>query len=327
MWTSSRHKAQRKYSCERSSAGRGNAMLAPAALLCAAMLLLASCARTSQKPIEVSHADEVERWKAERLASLKSEDGWLTLVGLFWLNEGANKFGSDPTLDINLPAGKSPPFAGTLWLQDGKVRLEARPGVEITHDGEAVSTLDMKSDEAGKPTVLSLGVLSLQVIKRGDKLGLRVKDKENPARSSFRGLEYYPLSDKWRVVGRFEQYDPPKSLPVTNVLGMEEGTPSPGALIFDVDGKTYRLDAITEQGEEQLFIIFADATSGNETYGAGRYLYVNPPDAEGRVVIDFNKSYSPPCAFTNYATCPLPPFQNRLPIAVEAGEKFAAHKS
>jgi uncharacterized protein (DUF1684 family) len=106
---------------------------------------------------------------------------------------------------------------------------------------------------------------------------------------------------------------------------MEEGTPSPGALVFDVDGKTYRLDALTEQGEEKLFIIFADATSGRETYGAGRYLYADPPDAEGRIVVDFNKAYSPPCAFTNFATCPLPPFQNRLPIAVEAGEKFAGH--
>ena len=293
--------------------------------LCAALLMVASCARTSQKAVEVSHAEDVERWKAERLASLKSEDGWLSLVGLYWLKEGENKLGSDPAGELALPAGKAPPLAGSLWLRDGAVRLEVRPGVEITHEGKPVSTLDLQSDEDGKPTVLALGSLRFNVIKRGDRLGLRVKDRENPARANFKGLEYYPLADKWRVVARFERFDPPKSLPITNVLGMEEGTPSPGALVFDVDGKTYRLDALSEKGEEQLFIIFADATSGRETYGAGRYLYVDPPDAQGHIVVDFNKAYSPPCAFTNYATCPLPPFQNRLPVAVEAGEKFAGH--
>jgi len=293
--------------------------------LCAALLLLASCARTPQKAVAVSHAQEVERWKAERLASLKSEDGWLSLVGLYWLKEGENKFGSDTSAEVALPAGKSPPLAGSLWLRDGAVRLEVRPGVEITHEGKTVSTLDLRSDADGKPTVLGLGTLRFNVIKRGDKLGLRVKDRESPARADFRGLEYYPLSDKWRVAARFERFDPPKSLPITNVLGMEEGTPSPGAVIFDVDGKSYRLDALSEKGEEKLFIIFADTTSGRETYGAGRYLYADPPDAEGRIVVDFNKAYSPPCAFTNYATCPLPPFQNRLPIAVEAGERFAGH--
>ena len=293
--------------------------------LCAALLLLASCARAPERAAQVSHAEDVERWKAERLASLKGEDGWLSLVGLYWLKEGENKFGSDRAADIALPAGKAPLLAGSLRLHDGAVRLEARPGVEITHEGKAVSTLDLQSDEDGKPTILALGTLRFNVIKRGDRLGLRVKDRESPARADFRGLEYYALSDKWRVAARFERFDPPKSVPITNVLGMEEGTPSPGALVFDVEGKTYRLDALSEKGEEKLFIIFADATSGRETYGAGRYLYVDPPDAEGRIVVDFNKAYSPPCAFTNYATCPLPPFQNRLPIAVEAGEKFAGH--
>ena len=127
------------------------------AMLCAALLLLASCARTPQKAVEVSHAEEVERWKAERLASLKSEEGWLSLVGLYWLKEGENRFGSDPSTDIPLPAGKAPSIAGSLWLRDGAVRLDVRPGVEITHDGKAVSTLELQSDEDGKPTVLALG--------------------------------------------------------------------------------------------------------------------------------------------------------------------------
>ena len=297
--------------------------------LCTA-LLFNSCARAPRKVEEDarakgagSHAEEIERWRSERLANLKSEDGWLTLVGLFWLKEGENKLGSDPASDVALPAGKSPSLAGIISLNNGTVKLDARPGSGITSDGKPVSTLELKSDENGSPTLLKLGTLSFHVIKRGERLGVRVKDSASPERANFRGLEYYPVSDKWRVVARFERFDPPKSIPITNVLGMEEDDPSPGALVFDVDGKTYRLDALTE--EDKLFIIFADTTSGKETYGAGRYLYADQPDAEGRVVVDFNKAYSPPCAFTHFATCPLPPSQNKLPIAVEAGEKFAGH--
>jgi uncharacterized protein len=291
--------------------------------LATALALFSSCSRESQKVAVVSHAEEIERWKAERLSNLKSEDGWLTLVGLFWLKEGENKFGSDPTGDIALPAGKSPPVAGSLWLNGGAVKLDARPDAGITNEGKPVTTLELKSDADGSPTVLKLGTLSFHVIKRGDRIGLRVKDSESPARANFSGLEYFPLSDKWRVVARFERFDPPKTIPIMNVLGMAEDDPSPGAVVFDVDGKTYRLDALTE--EDKLFLIFADATSGRETYGAGRYLYADPPDKEGRVVVDFNKAYSPPCAFTSFATCPLPPSQNRLPVAVEAGEKYVGH--
>jgi uncharacterized protein (DUF1684 family) len=293
--------------------------------VCAALLLSISCARPSTKADGGSYEKEIEQWRAERLSSLKSDDGWLTLVGLFWLKEGGNKFGSDPSGDIVLPAGKAPASAGSLWLKDGAVRLEARQGVEITHEGKPVSTLDLRSDDDEKPTVLSLGTLSFHVIKRGDRFGLRVKDRENPARLNFGGLQYFPLNDKWRVAARFERFDPPKSISITNVLGMEEQDPSPGTIVFEVGGQTYRLDALSEKGEEKLFIIFADATSGKETYGAGRYLYADPPDASGKLIVDFNKAYSPPCAFTSYATCPLPPFQNRLPVSVDAGEKYAGH--
>ena len=173
--------------------------------------------------------------------------------------------------------------------------------------------------------MLRLGSLSLQVIKRGDRLGLRVKDKENPDRLNFRGIESYPADLKWRVEARLEAYNPPKAMPIMNVLGLESDEPSPGAVVFQVDGQTYRLDAISEKGEPKLFMIFADKTSGKETYGAGRYLYIDPPDSSGRMIIDFNKAYSPPCAFTNYATCPLPPKQNRLSLSIEAGEKYSEH--
>jgi uncharacterized protein (DUF1684 family) len=269
---------------------------------------------------------EIEAWRNRRLMRLTSEDGWLTLVGLFWLKEGENTLGSDPSNNIVLSQGKAPRFIGSLWLDRGEVRLEARPDAGVTQTGKPISTLTLRSDADEEPTVVTLGTLSFQIIKRGDRLGLRVKDKENPTRLRFAGLDYYPVNPKWRVEARFEPYNPPKTLPIVNILGMVENEVSPGAFAFEVEGKTYRLDAVLEKGSEELFIIFADQTNGKETYGGGRFLYAAPPHAGGRVVVDFNKAYNPPCALTSYTTCPLPPPQNRLPFRVEAGEKVYAGK-
>ena len=269
-----------------------------------------------------AHKSEIQKWQSDRLASLTKDDGWLTLVGLFWLNEGENKFGSQPANPIALPRDKAPRLAGSLWLEQGHVRLAARPGVEITAGGEPVTALDLKDDnDDSGPTILKLGSLLINIVKRGDRIGVRVKDTESRTRREFKGLEYYPIDPKWRLEARFEPYQPPKMIPITNVLSMTADETSPGALAFEFDGKTYRIDPILEKGETDLFLMIADETTGRETYGAGRYLYVSPPDASGKVVIDFNKAYSPPCAFTNFATCPLPPRQNHLPFRIEAGEK------
>ena len=268
-----------------------------------------------------SYSKALEKWRADRLEEINGEDGWTTLVGLFWLNEGQNKFGSDPSNEIVLPRTSAPKVAGLMRLNHGVVTLEAKPGAGITNDGNAVSALVLQSDDDGKPTILKLGSLKLFVIKRGDKLGLRVKDKRNPARSRFAGLDYFPVDLKWRLKARFEPYDPPKITPIVNVLGMVDNMTSPGVLVFEVNGKSYRLDPVLEKGSKQLFIIFGDKTTGKETYGAGRYLYADPAGDDGKVVLDFNKAYNPPCAFTEFATCPLPPRQNRLAIRVEAGEK------
>ena len=200
--------------------------------------------------------------------------------------------------------------------------MTAHPAVEITAAGVPVTSLDLKDDTEDRgPTILKFGTLLLNVIKRGDRVGVRVKDSDSRTRREFKGLEYYPIDPKWRIEARFEPYQPPKIIPITNVLSMTDDETSPGALVFEVGGTTYRVDPILEKGETDLFVIIADGTTGKETYGAGRYLYVSPPDKSGKVVIDFNKAYSPPCAFTNYATCPLPPPQNRLPFRIEAGEK------
>jgi uncharacterized protein (DUF1684 family) len=291
--------------------------------LCASLLVLSACARAPQQLDQQAYAKEIDEWRAKRLASLTSESGWLTLVGLFWLKEGKNSFGSDAGNDIVAP--KVPPRAGDFVLANGAVTFQTAHPNLFTVDGAPVSSVELKTDFDEKPTIVRFGSLSFQIIKREDRLGVRVKDRDNPDRANFRGLEYFPLNSKWRIEARFEPYNPPKPVPILNVLNMETDEPSPGAVAFEVDGKTYRLDAITEKGNPQLFMIFADDTRGTETYGAGRYLYVDQPDANNRLVIDFNQAFNPPCAFTNFATCPLPPKQNILTLAIEAGEKFKGH--
>jgi uncharacterized protein len=272
-------------------------------------------------PNQSSYDEEIGKWRKARAEEVTGEGGWLSLVGLFWLDAGRNRFGSDPSNEIVLPKNKSPKLAGTLWLDDGQVRLEVQPGVVITSEGKSVTALALRPDAGGNPTRLNFGTMSFHVIKRGERLGLRVRDKQNPARFRFAGIKYFPLNPKWRIEARFQPYDPPKQIPIANVLGMIDDQTSPGALVFEVDGKTYSLDAIQEKGSDKLFIIFADKTNRRETYGAGRYLYTLTPDAGGKVILDFNKSENPPCAFTSFATCPLPPRQNRLPFPVEAGER------
>lgn len=267
-----------------------------------------------------SYDEEIIAWRKSRVQDLTGEDGWLSLAGLYWLHSGKNAIGCGASRDIVLPAGKAPDYAGSIIVTGARVTLEAAPGAGITSDGKAVAALELQSDSAGKPTVLKLGSLSFHVIKRGDRLGLRVRDRDNPDRVSFKGIEYYPIDAGWRFEGTFVPYNPPKSIPITNILGMVEDQKSPGAVSFQVGGAAYQLDVVIEQGSKELFIMFADKTTGAETYGSGRYLYA-PMPADGKTVIDFNKAYNPPCAFTRFATCPLPPRQNRLPIAIQAGEK------
>ncbi|HLN81111.1 MAG TPA: DUF1684 domain-containing protein [Thermoanaerobaculia bacterium] len=268
---------------------------------------------------------EIEKWRADRVGRLTADDGWLSVVGLSWLEEGENSLGSAPSNRIVLPAGSAPERLGTVRLASGKAMLTVGPGATVTHDGKPVKTIDLASDADGEPTVLRHGTLTFYVIRRGDRLGMRVKDSAAAARKSFHGIDGYPIDPTWRLPARFVAYQPKKSIPIPNVLGNVTQEPSPGAVVFSIRGKEYRLDAVEEAGEEDLFLIFGDRTNGTETYGAGRFLYAPKPDADGKTVVDFNRAYNPPCAFTAYATCPLPPPQNRLPIAVTAGEKRYGH--
>lgn len=272
----------------------------------------------------MSYQDEIREWQSRRLKKLLAEDGWTTLVGLFWLEPGENTFGraTDNRLAMDYPG--MPEQVGTFQMAGREVRFMAAPDAKVFHQGRPVSAIGpLADDSALAPTVLAVGSLSFYLIERSGRLGIRVKDSRADARVHFRGLEYFPVDPNWRLAARFEPYSPARKIPITTVLDMQEEMPAPGALVFEVDGQSYRLDAVLEAGERDWFVMFADATNGKQSYGAGRFLYVAPP-ANGKTVIDFNKSYTPPCAFSAFATCPLPPPQNRLPIAVTAGElKYA----
>lgn len=263
---------------------------------------------------------EIEGWRDGRVERLTADNGWLTLAGLHPLVQGEQTLGSDPASDVVLPSS-APPRVGTLRIDGRRATIEIRPGVAVTVDGEPLAGGELVTDATGDPTILELGPVSFFVIERGEELFLRVRDRDHPDRARFAGIDSFPIDEAWRFDARFVPYEPVKQIPVANILGIVSDEPSWGAVVFERGGSTYSIDALAEPGDEELFLIFADETSGKETYGAGRYLYVDAPDEDGRVDLDFNRAYNPPCAFTEFATCPLPPRQNRLPLRIEAGEK------
>lgn len=276
-----------------------------------------------------AHRREVEAWRQARDARLRSETGWLTLAGLYWLRPGANRFGAASGNELVLPAS-APAHVGVLHLVGGQVTVELSPGVAASVAGQPVTKAVLKSDAGGaEPDVLSLGPLTVQIIERQGRLGVRVKDRQSEVRRNFKGMKHYPIEPRYRFIAAYAPHPQPRSISVPNVLGAAESLPSPGTATFELDGKTYRLDPVIEApGDKQLFFIFRDRTAGKTTYGAGRFLYADPPAdlrQPGQIVLDFNKAYSPPCAFTPFATCPLPPAQNRLPVPIEAGEQFDPH--
>ncbi len=241
------------------------------------------------------HTSQVEDWRARRLASLTADDGWLTVAGLHWLKPGANRF-------EQLPAGME-------WeLSGGRVTLRQN-GRER----------ELRSDNPGPASLVLAGTLTLFVIERGGRYGIRVRDTASPYRAKFHGIEHYPVNASWKVDARWLPYAKPvrRTLP-TVIEGVNELYDAPGEVEFTLGGKTLRLEPVLSDG--RLFIIFRDLTTGKTTYPAGRFLYAGLAQ-NGVVTLDFNQAYNPPCAFTPYATCPLPPPRNRLPIAIAAGEK------
>jgi len=296
-------------------------------LLLAASFLAGSCSWTpADHSADPAYEREIQAFRERRVANLTRETGWLTLTGLHWLEQGENAVGSDPAATVVLPEGKAPARVGTIQLSGGTATFIPETGIPVTIDGlEVTGPVTLAPDTSGDPTVMDLGTLQWFLIERAGRFGIRARDREHPARMDFKGIASFPVDEKWRVKARLEPYDPPKQIPIQNIIGSVEPLPSPGALVFTLDGREYRLDPITEEGSDELFVIFADGTSGVETYPAGRYLYASLPGEDGTTVLDFNRAYNPPCAFTEFATCPLPPRQNRLDARITAGEMDWKH--
>lgn len=281
------------------------------------LLLTIAMAISAMADDKKSYEAQIQQWRAEREAELKADDGWLTLAGLFWLKEGENRIGSDPASEIVLPEGAAPARLGVIDFHEGRATLRVTSGTGVTLNNQPVKTAELQSDERQKPDVLHLGSLSFHVIKRGARYGVRVKDLNSRARREFKGRRWYPVNQAYRVTADFVAYDKPREIAIINKLGDAIKMPSPGYVLFKFDGNDYRFDSLDEDGK--LFFVFGDLTNGKTTYGAGRFLYADR-SADGKVILDFNQAVNPPCAFTPFATCPLPPRQNRLKISIEAGE-------
>jgi uncharacterized protein (DUF1684 family) len=287
------------------------------------LLLIASPAWLRSE--DAAYRTEVERWRTQREERLKADGGWLTVTGLFWLHDGANPFGSAPTNEIVLPAS-APGRAGVFELRQGRITVRMQPAVAATVGGPPVaSVLELKSDHDGTPDVVTMGRLTMHIIQRGQRFGVRLKDQDSAARQEFHGLDWFPVDESYRVNARFVPYAPPRPLAVPNILGEIEEMRSPGYVLFTLEGREIRLEPVLESaGAQELFFIFRDLTAGKETYPAGRFLYSSLP-RDGSVLLDFNKAYNPPCAFTRFATCPLPPKGNKMEIRLTAGEKDYGH--
>jgi uncharacterized protein len=267
---------------------------------------------------------DLEQWRRDREAALKADDGWLTVSGLFWLRPGEARIGSDPSNDILLPA-HAPALVGTLTLEDGRVRFRAEPGVTVTRGGKTFESGEIHSDADEHPDTLVVGDVKLIPIKRGQRLALRLKDNRSPIRADFAGLRWYPVHEEWRIPAKFVAYPTPTKLMMDTIVGETEVEDSPGYVTFEQEGKEYRLQA-AKLKNGKLWFVFRDKTSGRTTHGGARQLTTDAP-RDDVVDLDFNKAINLPCAFIPYATCPLAPKQNRLSLAIEAGElKYEPHR-
>jgi len=262
---------------------------------------------------------EINDWHKKRIENLKKENGWLNLVGLFFLKEGDNKFGSNNQNEFSIKDTALPDYICTFRLRDTVVEMISNPDIELKVDGKKVDRIILQHDMTGKPTIVSYKSYRWFIIKRGEKFALRVRNLDAPLVKEFQGIERYPVNEEWKIVADFIPYNPPKEILVPSIIGIPEKEISPGKVRFTIKGKVFELEAI--DSGDKLFFVFADETNGDETYGAGRFLYADKPDSLNKVILDFNKAYNPPCAFTPYATCPLPTPQNTLKVRIEAGEK------
>ena len=271
--------------------------------------------------LDAAYLKDYAKWKSALTENRKQS--WLTLVGLFWLQEGMNRVGGDPKVEVPLPMEKVPAQVGTIEFHGARAVFTAASGVKVTSEGKPVSKIELKPDVTEHPTILQIGDIRMLLIQRGQKFGMRIRDAHSKALREFKGLVFYPAEANYIVNARFIPDAKPTKVAVPTVLGQDAEMDSVGYVEFTLNGHKERLHALTE-GDGELFFIIKDQTAGKGTYPAGRFLYSAMPK-DGKVVLDFNRAHNPPCAWTPYATCPLPPKENYMPVKVEAGEKYQGH--
>ena len=287
----------------------------------------AACAPQASPPVRTpldmaAYERDTQQWRVTRLDAIAGPDGWSTVAGLVWLDSATYTVGTAASSGIALPAGHAAATVGTFTVQDSTVHFTAAPRAAVLVDSLRVDTITVTADKGRTPMVLRTGSVTLRVIERGGRRAIRVKDSSYVLRTDFKGLDYFPLDTALRVIARLVPHATPRTVRILNVIGQTEEYASPGTLEFTIRGRPYRITA-TYEGRDttQYFLIFRDSTSRTTTYPAGRFMYAAHVDSTGTTVVDFNRAYNPPCAFTPFATCPLPPPENTLPIALVAGEK------
>jgi len=299
------------------------------ARLCAFAVLVASLLGCTGDPTgsaviqdQNAYLAEIEEWKAERVASLKGPTGFLNLIGLFWLRQDVSTFGSSPDSDFVLP-GHAAATVGSFHRENEQLVMSVESGIEVFHDQTPIREIVMDDDQSDQPVVLTHGSLAWTVIRRDEKLAVRVRDFDNPAIEAFKPIKYFPVDGSFRVPATLERFDEPRQLRVDTVItGLDWRPQSPGKLKFEFADESYELEAYNS-GDE-LFVVFGDLTNSRETYPAGRFLYASMPDESGLTILDFNKAYNPPCAYNEFATCPVASPQNRLKTKILAGEQFGS---
>lgn len=292
------------------------------ALATLSLLILVSACNLEDGQTAEEHAQEVNEWHQVRIDNLLGPEDWLKLAGLYELEDGTHSFGSDSTNDLVFPP-KAASSIGSIIKKDTTVTVKIESDVVVTHEEDTVSEITMTAGNARSGTVLKHGSLVWYLLDRRGDFYIRLVDEAHPNLEVFDGIERFPIDQKWKVKAEFKPFDEPKPITVPDVLN--EGMPDTvyGTLEFKIDGEEYSLEPLNHpQKDEKFYIIFGDETNGESTYGGGRYIYIPTPDENGMTYLDFNRSYNPPCVFTEFATCPLPPSQNRLPVAIPAGEKM-----
>ena len=286
-------------------------------------LAAAACGRAEPQLDHAAYDAEVLEWRAGRLERLLKPTGYLTQIGLHWLEEGTYTIGSDPDSDIVVPQTAAAAIGEFRVGPDG-VRLVVNDDVEVLQGDLPVSDLIMGADTSDNPVLVSHRSLAWSVIERAGKLAVRIRDYEHPFVKTFGPLPYYDIDTGMRVVARLDHYEEPRTVAVNTVIeGFQQFPVAPGVASFEMDGQTFKLEP-TISGD-MLFFVFGDDTNRDATYGAGRFLYTEMPGEDGTFILDFNKSYSPPCAFNDFSTCPVASPRNRLPVRIEAGERFEPH--